>query len=987
MKKFVAILLSIILISGVLSINASAESNSFTYDDLSYGTAGERNLLDLYLPENTQGEVGLVMYIHGGSWIAGDKTGYKTKLEEMCSKGYAAAAINYRYAALDTSLDDILDDVTSALTKIKSTAAENGIEINRCMIIGDSAGAHITLMYAYTRADEAPIEVACVRGNSTPADLTLDRYAGSENTLLEISCVTGVAKLGYIITPDNVDETAVQYYLLKYSPVSYASSAVPTILCHGSQDDGVPIEGAIKMYQQLVLANVPAEGVVYPNSGHGLEADPDCAERADELTEEYLERYLAPSQDEPLPESNPYIMKDVSYGSAGERNLLDLYLPENYTGEVGLVLYIHGGGWIYGSKADYDYCAETVQRGYAAATINYRYAAMDVSIWDILDDVTAALAKIKELAAEKGITINKCMLSGFSAGGHISLMYAYTRASSAPITPVAVVSKSGPTDLTDKAYKNSSTIMTALSAVSGTTDYGVLINSSNFDQAAVQYLLLQASPINYVSTAVPTIFCHGTNDSIVPYTNGITLLQKIDPTGVPYVPITFQNSEHGLENDPAASAYAQQCIENYEKTYLGSPAYVKPDDGKKYFVSIGDSPADDDVNDVYGKIVSDRRGYEFIDDSVSGSTSSELLSRLTDCTRSDYCAKDVVYADVVCISIGGNDYLSDSEIAAAIPQQNTIPLYAALNKENPALTSALTENITAIISIIKQLNPDAVILFQNVYNPNFSKTTMRNTYNIGINAINAAIDGANDGSYYVVDINSAVDDAALVDGDGIHLNENGNSAAADIIDGFLADLYNENVISVNEGTDAVIDEENKLIYGFTAGRSSAFDYVTVADGYTCEDCAVATDNKLNIYKGDELAAVYTLVLFGDVNGDGRCDGQDAVLVGCMSFGMMTADKAQIMAADCNHDGTIDSVDKELLEKAGMLLESFDQSKSEEELSASSAYAEYLNLIPQTSETEEAEESVGFSFFEMIMQLVSRLVNYIRISLVILNPRG
>ncbi len=292
MKKFVAILLSIILISGVLSINASAESNSFTYDDLSYGTAGERNLLDLYLPENTQGEVGLVMYIHGGSWIAGDKTGYKTKLEEMCSKGYAAAAINYRYASLDTSLDDILDDVTSALTKIKSTAAENGIEINRCMIIGDSAGAHITLMYAYTRADEAPIEVVCVRGNSTPADLTLERFAVSTDTLLEISCVTGVTKKAFFINPDNVSKPAAQYYLKKYSPVSFASTAVPTILCHGGLDDGVPIAGAERMYQELLNADVPAELVVYPNSNHGLEADPDCTKYADELTYQYFEKYL-----------------------------------------------------------------------------------------------------------------------------------------------------------------------------------------------------------------------------------------------------------------------------------------------------------------------------------------------------------------------------------------------------------------------------------------------------------------------------------------------------------------------------------------------------------------------------------------------------------------------------------------------------------------------------------------------------------------------
>ena len=281
-------------------MNISAESSALSFEDLSYGSAGERNLLDLYLPENTQGEVGLVMYIHGGSWIAGDKNGYKPQLEKIRNSGYAAAALNYRYASLRTSLDDILDDITSALAKIKSTAAENGIEINKAMLVGGSAGAHIALMYAYTRANESPIRVVCVRGDSTPADLTLERFAISTDTLLEISCVTGVAKKAFFINPDNVSKPAAQYYLKKYSPVSYASTAVPTILCHGGLDDGVPIDGAEKMYQELLNAGVPAELVVYPNSGHGLEADPDCSVFADELTYKYLDNNgFVPNETEP----------------------------------------------------------------------------------------------------------------------------------------------------------------------------------------------------------------------------------------------------------------------------------------------------------------------------------------------------------------------------------------------------------------------------------------------------------------------------------------------------------------------------------------------------------------------------------------------------------------------------------------------------------------------------------------------------------------
>lgn len=304
MKKILSVILSFCMAFSLFAITADCEGISLKFDDLSYGEAGERNLLDLYLPENTQGEVGLVLYIHGGSWVLGDKNGYKAQLENIRKSGYAAAALNYRYASLRTSLDDILDDVTAALTKIKAVAAENGIEINKAMLVGGSAGAHIALMYAYTRANESPISVVCVRGDSTPADLTLERFAVSTDTLLEISCVTGVTKKAFFINPDNVSKPAAQYYLKKYSPVSFASTAVPTILCHGGLDDGVPIAGAERMYQELLNAGVPAELVVYPNSNHGLEADPDCSVFADELTYQYFEKYLdndgfTPAETEP----------------------------------------------------------------------------------------------------------------------------------------------------------------------------------------------------------------------------------------------------------------------------------------------------------------------------------------------------------------------------------------------------------------------------------------------------------------------------------------------------------------------------------------------------------------------------------------------------------------------------------------------------------------------------------------------------------------
>ena len=92
-----------------------------------------------------------------------------------------------------------------------------------------------------------------------------------------------------------------------------------------------------------------------------------------------------------------------------------------------------------------------------------------------------------------------------------------------------------------------------------------------------------------------------------------------------------------------------------------------------------------------------------------------------------------------------------------------------------------------------------------------------------------------------------------------------------------------------------------------------------------------------------------------------------------------------MAADCNHDGVIDQLDVDLLNQAGVLLSSIDQTKTQEELAADSDYVEYLSLIDQNptieEEPEKPEQDNGFiakliAFIETILKYIVTLVNKI-----------
>lgn len=271
-----------------------------------------------------------------------------------------------------------------------------------------------------------------------------------------------------------------------------------------------------------------------------------------------------------------YVYKNLAYGTH-ERQVLDLRLPENSDGEVGLVLMIHGGAWIAGDKEGYEDALKTVcnELGLAAAAINYRYLGEGVTLHDIADDIEAALGVIKEKGAEAGININKVLLTGGSAGAHLSMFYAYSRTETSPITPAAVVSDCGPTDLTDENFYidndlgDAETIADLLSLCIG-IDFSYAERGNYIEQ------IKAVSPLYYVNeNTVPTVINHGMKDTIVPFSNACSIVEKFEECGVEYDFNIYPNSGHGLDNDPENKEIANDLLYTYIKTYLGSEPNAK----------------------------------------------------------------------------------------------------------------------------------------------------------------------------------------------------------------------------------------------------------------------------------------------------------------------------------------------------------------------------------------------------------------------------
>lgn len=270
--------------------------------------------------------------------------------------------------------------------------------------------------------------------------------------------------------------------------------------------------------------------------------------------------------------SDPSIIaaENVSYGSH-ERQVVDIYLPAESDGSVGLFVFIHGGGWVGGDKSSYtDACKNAVKQfGIAAITLNYRYISDDTHCDEMLDDITAAMTKAVEFAKENGIELDAAAFTGHSAGGHLSLLYAYKCADISPVPVVFTFTQAGPADMNDPAfYKNNglgdATVLELASKLSG-----VPVDGANFDEDTVKAALAYVSPVTYVNEkSVPTLIAHGDVDDIVPYSNAVTLAAVLDAAGVSYDMYTYKNTGHGLDNDKETHDACYEKLYEYIRLYL-----------------------------------------------------------------------------------------------------------------------------------------------------------------------------------------------------------------------------------------------------------------------------------------------------------------------------------------------------------------------------------------------------------------------------------
>lgn len=268
MKKSYILLLFLGMMLGCSSIDEAAGKPpeplaERILTDVSYG-ADPQQSMDVYLPAGRDQDTNVVIVIHGGSWIGGDKDdmsefalGIKNVFPE-----YAIVNINYRLAtSASPAFPKQIEDIQQVVSYLKNS--DYTID-NSYSFLGGSAGAHLAMLYGY-KYDTAH-EVKAICNIVGPADFADPAYVSHPLYNFAAQALIGTPA----ITPELIEGV---------NPIAHITPQSPaTIMFYGGQDPLVPASQGPRLKAVLDAAGVYNEYNFYPDGNH---ADWDEATFAD----------------------------------------------------------------------------------------------------------------------------------------------------------------------------------------------------------------------------------------------------------------------------------------------------------------------------------------------------------------------------------------------------------------------------------------------------------------------------------------------------------------------------------------------------------------------------------------------------------------------------------------------------------------------------------------------------------------------------------
>jgi acetyl esterase/lipase len=241
--------------------------------------AGYRPLqLDLWVPESATPPP-LVVWIHGGGWMMGDRRYLPETLrpnqifDALLDAGLAVATIDYRHA-LEATFPAQLHDAKAAVRYLRAHADALGIDTTRIGVMGESAGGHLAALVGLTASRPDLEGTHGVVGTSSAVDVVVDWYGPADFTTMPRMTppphIAAKLEPAMLVPPeDQLTRGLEGAALADVSPITHVTpDAPPFLLVHGTTDWLVPYSQSEQLHAALTAAGVDSRLVPVEDAEH-----------------------------------------------------------------------------------------------------------------------------------------------------------------------------------------------------------------------------------------------------------------------------------------------------------------------------------------------------------------------------------------------------------------------------------------------------------------------------------------------------------------------------------------------------------------------------------------------------------------------------------------------------------------------------------------------------------------------------------------------
>ena len=228
----------------------------------------QKHLLDIYLPANAKGKLPVVIWVHGGGWLANDKyadMGYmKTTISEIVNSGFALVSIDYRFST-QAIFPSQIQDCNRAVSFIYSNAEKYGLDKRRMTLMGFSAGGHLASLMGLSKNNNVPEFFMPNTDKRFNFKAVIDFYGPSD--------LVSLSKNDDEKSPEGILLGAAPLFrpdLAKLaSPVTYVDkNDPPFLIIHGGKDDIVSNKQSRLLNSWLNVVGVQNELIIVKDAPH-----------------------------------------------------------------------------------------------------------------------------------------------------------------------------------------------------------------------------------------------------------------------------------------------------------------------------------------------------------------------------------------------------------------------------------------------------------------------------------------------------------------------------------------------------------------------------------------------------------------------------------------------------------------------------------------------------------------------------------------------